>query len=165
MIKICKHCYFEFEIDYKYRNRRIFCSNSCSVKNRYNRIKTICNFCSKAVIRTESRVNRNKTGNYFCDLICRQKFGLNKKAIVKDCRQQAARYFGLVDDWKCSNCGYQKCKTAIEVHHKDRDKLNNAKGNLILLCANCHIENHYNAGDGKNKVKTATVAQHGRALD
>ena len=59
---------------------------------------------------------------------------------------------------KCSKCGYNKCIGALDFHHpegeekKDRSILMNVRSlekviedaePLILLCANCHREEHY----------------------
>ena len=41
----------------------------------------------------------------------------------------------------CEQCGrktWQKEQIPLELHHKDGNKLNNRKENLILLCLNCH---------------------------
>ncbi len=62
---------------------------------------------------------------------------------------------------KCSKCGYNKCIGALDFHHPageekfDRSLLMNIRSlekvlkdaePLILLCANCHREEHYNSG-------------------
>jgi 5-methylcytosine-specific restriction endonuclease McrA len=43
----------------------------------------------------------------------------------------------------CERCGYGKHVAAITVHHKDRDRTNNAMDNLEVLCANCHAIEHH----------------------
>ncbi len=60
---------------------------------------------------------------------------------------------------KCSICGYNKCPTALEFHHKDKENKSFNVSNLIrtlknwkkikleikectLLCENCHRELH-----------------------
>jgi hypothetical protein len=59
---------------------------------------------------------------------------------------------------KCSKCGYDKCIAALDFHHPDGEEkldrsllmnirsldkvLKDAKP-LVLLCANCHREEHY----------------------
>lgn len=61
----------------------------------------------------------------------------------------------------CSKCGYDKCIGALDFHHPtgeeklDRSLLMNVRSldkvlkdsePLVLLCANCHREEHYNLG-------------------
>lgn len=60
----------------------------------------------------------------------------------------------------CALCGYRECVQALQYHHSDSNKENNiarmvAQGRslinilneitkCVLLCANCHMELHYN---------------------
>ncbi len=43
---------------------------------------------------------------------------------------------------QCERCGYGKAEI-LQVHHKDRNRLNNELDNLELVCPNCHAEEHY----------------------
>lgn len=59
---------------------------------------------------------------------------------------------------KCARCGYSKCLGALQIHHldpsiKDKkfsnfklrafdDKFKKELKTCILLCANCHLEEH-----------------------
>ena len=59
---------------------------------------------------------------------------------------------------KCQRCGYDKCIAALSFHHKDPQlkeynfgdstmSIETYKKELdkcILLCANCHMEEHWN---------------------
>ena len=62
---------------------------------------------------------------------------------------------------KCSKCGYDKCKAALDVHHlesAEKDFVVSARWSIsdakfaeeakkcIVLCANCHRELHFNEG-------------------
>lgn len=42
----------------------------------------------------------------------------------------------------CERCGYGKFEI-LQVHHRDRNRLNNNLENLELICPNCHFEEHY----------------------
>ena len=45
--------------------------------------------------------------------------------------------------YKCERCGYDKEQCVLHAHHKDRDKKNNSRNNLEILCANCHYIEHF----------------------
>jgi hypothetical protein len=44
----------------------------------------------------------------------------------------------------CERCG--RSDVPVEIHHKDRDRANNAPDNLEVLCINCHRRTHYYLG-------------------
>jgi 5-methylcytosine-specific restriction endonuclease McrA len=45
------------------------------------------------------------------------------------------------DGWRCQNCGSLE---TLQVHHKTRrsQQGNDALGNLVTLCAHCHMAEH-----------------------
>lgn len=88
----------------------------------------------------------------------RQKKYKTARKRYKSIKKQCVDYLG----GKCSICGYDKCIEALEFHHLDpniketslntrgidrRKSFNSQKQELdkcVLLCANCHREQHYN---------------------
>jgi len=79
-------------------------------------------------------------------------------------RQRLLASFGSA----CARCGYSKCQRALHFHHvdpsckKDWSGSNSGKASLreveshperfLLLCANCHIEEHFALAD-KSKLR------------
>lgn len=79
-----------------------------------------------------------------------QAVSIKRKAIKRMLIQEAGG--------KCQNCGYNKCERALEFHHidpiqkdfglsaqslsRDIDTLRQEMKKCILLCANCHAEEH-----------------------
>jgi len=68
-------------------------------------------------------------------------------------RNPDARYHGLSskeakrltqEAGKCSRCGATK---RLDIHHKDRDKKNQAPENREVLCHRCHMQEHAKAGE------------------
>ena len=49
---------------------------------------------------------------------------------------------------KCEDCGYN-IKEILELHHIDKNRSNNTRENLLLLCPNCHTIRHYKEKTGK----------------
>ncbi len=43
---------------------------------------------------------------------------------------------------KCERCDYNRYEI-LQVHHIDRNRLNNELNNLELICPNCHFEEHH----------------------
>jgi len=86
------------------------------------------------------------------------------KPKCKSCEleSQKARFWDIVEEFygelKCSECGYDKCRSALEMHHRDThskdyepSKLKtHSKATIVaelkkcdLLCCRCHREAHF----------------------
>lgn len=61
----------------------------------------------------------------------------NIKSDVKNYRRLV-----ITGEDSCAICGYNKFQQALQVHHKDMNRTNNSKDNLIILCSNCHTVLH-----------------------
>ena len=159
----CANCSKEFvqkSIEQK------FCSRSCgAIYNNKKRSLTptfVCEGCSEETTRTFKNQR-------FCSRLCSgaAKKGTGKRTAVdkmlymreymtarnRAFKQKCASLFGSV----CSKCGYSKSMSALEFHHLDptvkdfalghkrglsEEALRKEIGKCILLCANCHREEH-----------------------
>ncbi len=84
-----------------------------------------------------------------------------------------ARRLKLIEDFghRCARCGYNECVEALEFHHVDAstkifslttrgfskspERVKDEAKKCILLCANCHREEHNVVGDTKYASKNA----------
>jgi hypothetical protein len=155
--KQCLYCSKEFDAPLREVRRGYgkFCNSSHAALFHGNqiRVKTIlnvgCAYCNKKFHKSKSGLQSSKSKLYFC---CRQHKDLAQrldgiKAIHPDhygngnsaYRIKAIRTFGA----RCNHCKYDKCASALTVHHKNRNRADNALSNLEVLCSNCHFEEHH----------------------
>ncbi len=131
-----------------------FCDNKCylsdlSKSKEASKKKLECDYCNKAFLRRLANVK--KTFN-FCSRECKEKAqsvsgGKKFKNMRPDhyadgkfiYRNRAFSYYGE----KCQRCRYDKCSSALQVHHIDRNRKNNEIENLEVVCRNCHAEEHF----------------------
>ena len=112
--------------------------------------KKICTLCKENL--DIDNFYKKPDGNYhtYCK-VCLSKKVLDRQQMIK---KLSVEYKG----GKCSHCGYNKCLGALQFHHinpldKDinwktfkmkgfNEELKQELDKCILLCANCHAEEH-----------------------
>jgi hypothetical protein len=112
-----------------------------------SRTECECAYCHQKFIRAESKLEKSKSGLYFCcrehkDLAQRIESGDQFKTIrpdhfgttLKDYRTTAFRHY----EHKCELCDWDEDIDFLEVHHIDENRKNNNLENLIILCPICH---------------------------
>jgi len=108
-----------------------------------------CGYCAEYLPRSEFSPNCNKQS-------CRKHNSLYDRIRADNLKKRVIEYMG----GKCCRCGYQQCIAALELHHPNPvikemgwDKLRKRtfefiiqhieEQGLVLICANCHREEHY----------------------
>lgn len=110
-----------------------------------------CAWCAADFYQQSSKKNNAKaTGLSFCTRKCKdiaQRIG-GLEAIQPDhygtgtsertYRALAFRTYAA----KCIDCGYDKHRDVLEVHHLNGDRTQAPKENLVIVCPTCHVERH-----------------------
>lgn len=125
--KVCKKCNIEFMPT---SNRQKWCSICSPIERRKNRLKS-CNDYYHAHKQLKGCHPRGENSSSYKDGI-----GLYKK-------QRKS---------KCERCGSDN---HLVVHHKDRNRHNNALNNLETLCRKCHFKEHH-IKDSKGRFYKST---------
>ena len=116
---------------------------------------TKCSYCYK--VKEDSEFyKRSEKDQYTRKSLLRSlcKFCMNKKDLEKKqkVKEKAVKYKG----GKCQNCNYNKCISALEFHHLDsktkefniatvrnlNEKVYKELDKCVLICSNCHREEH-----------------------
>lgn len=155
--KECLHCKKNFQADEREvkRGNAKFCSHSCCSK--HSAIKNAkkpnvsCAKCFKEFYKTPKRMKASKSGLFFCCRACK-----DAAQRINGIKEIQPPHYGtgngtntyrniafLNKQKQCERCGYNTHEAAIIVHHKDRNRENNALENLEVLCSNCHAIEHW----------------------
>ena len=128
------------------RARRKHCSRACKDKGQLKeKAQLKCPICEKEFERRKSSL-RAKSDIYFCSKECKNRAA--KLTGIKEIwpsHYGNANYHRLLfesDEFICLRCGYDEFVCGIDIHHKDRNRNNNDKNNLTMLCSPCHRALH-----------------------
>ena len=134
----CSKPIYRRPVELKRNGGRAFCGLVCY--GIFCRKEKPCIVCKSPILasahkKTCSRScsNKHRTGIQY-------KIGRPRDKVVSQ-RQLKVRLL-IQKGGNCERCGYAK-QEILHVHHKDRDRNNNALSNLELICPNCHYEEHY----------------------
>jgi hypothetical protein len=156
--KTCVNCGASYEVAYKHRNERKYCSQACFISTIRKQVLLTCAFCSKEFYRSSNNMRSSKSGIYFCSRICKDtasriqstgepilaaNFSYDSKS---NYRARALAFYGE----KCQVCGYDHDVRMLDADHKDSNRSNNVLENLQILCVWCHA------------LKTRKVPYHDR---
>ncbi len=120
----------------------------------------VCMTCEVEFDRPQRKIDarlkaKGRQSSVFCSRKCKDlAFRVNSGIDI-----QRPAHFGTGKGWGigkryrgevgcCERCGYDDCVEILVIHHKDRDRCNNIRKNLEVLCPNCHAVEHYDAKDG-----------------
>lgn len=121
-------------------------------------VKVKCSTCETELNRPPHRLKAYK--DHFCNKDCRGKFHSKTMENENNPRWRGGRSCGYISKLSmkaigqrdtCMICGItkEKLKKRMYVHHKDENRMNNEKDNLIVMCPSCHAIEH-NRGERLN---------------
>ena len=168
----CCHCKKTFQVQLKYHNsgRGRYCSKKCQseASKTPKDLNSICCLCHEPFYASASRKLNSKSGFIFCSTKCKNNalsigvgfesmlphhYGSSTSGQSKTYRRIAFKHHPA----KCADCGWDKYKEVLEVHHLDMDRTNNTPKNLVILCPTCHTVRHFldNTGSflGKKRLE------------
>lgn len=135
---VCSKAIYKRPFVLKASSGRVFCSLTCY--GVASRKEIPCVVCGKLILsglnkKTCSRScsNKNRAGIKYL-----QNRPRDKVTSLRHIKIRLLKLRGSV----CQRCGYSKPEI-LQIHHKDRDHINNEFSNLELICPNCHYEEHY----------------------
>lgn len=129
----CKNCGAAFQRR-RGKNDPMYCGDRCKMDAlQKTRITLTCKYCGTS-FETTAMNHRAK--------FCSQRCWVESKGKRIRTAELKARLKESGREEKCEQCGYDKVKKILHVHHKDRNMTHNALENLEFLCPNCHAIEH-----------------------
>ncbi len=146
------------------------CNISISSKNKYcklcneNRLNSIKESCSCPVCgckKDETSTRRYQSGRKSFQAYCKKCTAGRIFIYAREMKQKCVEYKG----GKCELCGYDKCNSALDFHHRDPsekdfsisrvatrrfdDEIKSELDKCDMICSNCHREVHSKEKDIK----------------
>lgn len=126
-----------------------YCSNRCKYTAQRKGKIVDCSNCGKKIYRGLADFSDSKSGLFFCNKSCHCSWtnknlhlGVNHPQWVSGENSYKQSFFrSFTGEKKCMRCGIKDERVLI-IHHKDKNRRNNAINNLELLCCNCHYLKH-----------------------
>ena len=121
------------------RGHKNFCSKLCaSDARKVQLVKINCAACGSEILRKFRDIKDCEFS--YCNRSCANtvRCGVahpNFKGGIATYRKRALEYYGA----KCQVCSYDILEV-LEVHHRDKNRKNNAIENLVVLCPTHHVE-------------------------
>ena len=134
---ICNKRIYRRPNEIQSRKGRAFCSRMCY--GIFCRKETSCIVCGKLILAGQNK----KTCSRSCANIHRVGIQYKINSPKDKVKSQRALKIKILKDRskKCERCSYKKYQI-LEIHHRDRNRNNNNLENLLLICPNCHAEEH-----------------------
>lgn len=135
---VCETPIYKRPIQIEKNKGRVFCSMNCYGFS--SRREIPCAVCGKLIL---AGLNK-KTCSRSCANI--QRTGIKYK--IGRPRDKAVTFrilkLRLMKERgkSCEHCNYNKYEI-LQVHHKNRNKMDNRIDNLEIICPNCHYEEHF----------------------
>lgn len=132
----CQTCGNEFTHIASRASKAKYCGTKCYYKAMNNKgsVEYTCLHCSKKFMDSPSHKRK------YCSVACTNKTTKANWNPAFSTVRKAMLARDLLN--KCERCGYDAEPKILGVHHKDRDRKNNALSNLEVLCPNCHSLEH-----------------------
>jgi hypothetical protein len=153
-ITSCKICKTEFHVKPSWlkKGQGKYCSRKCQFKAQEKGKFIFCGICRKKAWRMPKQLKHSKSGKFFCSKSCQTLWrnrvysGPNHPFWMGGIRiyRKIMAENGIKQ--VCAGCSMEDTRVLI-VHHRDKNRKNNAIENLRWLCRNCHYLTHRERGE------------------
>lgn len=154
---ICRNCGAEKEIQGTRLSDGKYAKCNCSTSSSTNQLK-VCQICGK----TFSPIIHGETRKYCFECSPQVDKDISRATAITAIRRAIKKRLVEYKGGKCELCGYNKCIGALQFHHSnpeekdfdiskvvnsssgaDMQKLYSEVDKCLLLCSNCHAEQHW----------------------